>query len=298
MRSTGPGAADHIAGMSDLTLVSAWARTRDALMAAGVDSPVLDARALVEAAVGVRRLDILTDPHRKVSEAATARLDAFVARRAAREPLAYILGRQGFWTLDLEVDPAVLVPRADTEAVVLIGRELLAGAAAPRILDLGAGSGAILLALLAERADASGLGIDRSGPAVELARRNAAQAGLADRAAFQLGDWAHGIAEAFDLLVSNPPYVRTGDIDGLAPEVARYEPRAALDGGPDGLDAFRALAPQVRDRLKPGGGFALEVGIGQAGAAAGLLAAAGLAVLGVRPDLSGIDRVVYGRRPE
>lgn len=283
--------------MDQLTLVSAWARTRDALTDAGIESPVLEARALVEEAVGVRRIDILTDPQRPVSEEALGRLEALIARRAAREPLAYILGRQGFWTLDLEVDPAVLVPRADTEAVVVAGRDLLKETARPRILDLGSGSGAILLALLAERSDASGVGVDRSGPAVDLARRNALRAGLADRAEFRLGDWGQGLGEVFDLLVSNPPYVRSGDIEGLSPEVARYEPRAALDGGLDGLDAYRALAGQVMTLLKPGGGFALEVGLGQAGAVSALMVGAGLHVLGVGPDLSGIDRVVFGRRP-
>lgn len=279
------------------TLVSAWTATRDALKAAGVDSPVLDARALIEAAAGVQRSDILTDPYRLLSDDARARLDALTARRMAREPLAYVLGVKGFWSLELAVDARVLTPRPETETVVQVGLELLQGRDAPQILDLGVGSGAILLALLKDREDASGLGLDLSEDALRVAEANAERAGALGRARFAPGDWGQGLSGWFDLIVSNPPYIASAEIEGLAPEVSRFEPRLALDGGADGLDAYRALAPQIARLLAPGGGFALEVGAGQPGAVAELLRAAGLRVEGVRADVMGVDRVVFGRAP-
>jgi release factor glutamine methyltransferase len=283
--------------MSTLSLVAAWTKARHAFEAAGLDTPIADARLLLQAAAGVGRVDIVTDPHRQLPEGAEDRLDQMIARRLAREPVAYIVGRQGFWTLDLEVSPGVLIPRPDTEALVHVGLELLAGREAPRILDLGVGSGAILLALLSERPDATGLGIDASPPALEIAARNAALAGLAERAEFSLGFWGEGIEGGFDLVVSNPPYIEAGQIDGLQPEVSRHEPRLALDGGVDGLDAYRALAPDIARLALPGGGFALEFGLGQGKSVAVLLSAEGLAIEGLRVDLTGRDRVVFGRGP-
>lgn len=279
--------------MSELTLLAAWQAARRRLEAAGVDQPVNDARALLEAAANVDRTAILTDPYRVLSTAQGQRLEALLARREAREPVAYILGRKGFWTLDLEVGPAVLTPRPETEHVVEAALKL-AGAQA-RVLDLGVGSGAILLAILSERPDATGLGVDVSAAALELAQRNAAALGLAGRASFQQGDWAENLPNgAFDIVVSNPPYIETEIIKALAPEISRYEPRIALDGGADGLDAYRAIAAELPRLLAANGGFALEVGAGQAEAVAGLCAAAGLQVRPALPDLAGISRVVWG----
>jgi len=283
--------------MHGRTLVSAWTQARRAFEAAGLDSPIADARLLLQAAADVQRIDIVTDPHRPLPVDAAARLDAMTARRLAREPVAYITGRQGFWTLDLEVSPAVLIPRPDTEALVHTGLALLTDVAAPRILDIGVGSGAILLALLAERPDATGIGLDASADALAVAERNAARLGLSARVQLALSHWGGAVRERFDLVVSNPPYIETGAIAGLAPEVARFEPFAALDGGPDGLAAYRALAPDLARLTTPGGAFALEFGLGQGEDAAAILAGAGLLVEGRRLDLSGHERVVFGRNP-
>jgi release factor glutamine methyltransferase len=277
------------------TLVSTWTDLRARLAAAGVETPAFDARLLLEAAEGVSRIDILTDPRREVSPAGLERLEALAVRRAAREPLAYILGKQHFWSFVMAVSPAVLTPRPDTETLVRVALELLPPGQGRRILDLGVGSGAVLLAILSERAGDTGLGIDASASALTLAAANAAALGMDMRAAFALGDWGKQLEGTFDLIVSNPPYIEAGAIETLMPEVARYEPRIALDGGGDGLDAYRALAPDVARLLAPGGGFAFEIGQGQGEAVAALAQAAGLKVLGQRADLAGIARVVYGR---
>jgi release factor glutamine methyltransferase len=285
-----------MSSLSPTTLVSAWGRTRDALKAAGVASPVMDARLLVEAGIGVTRLDIVTDPHRPVSSEALARLDALTARRVAREPLAYILGRKAFWTVDLAVTPAVLTPRPETELVVEAALAALPVDAPARVLDLGVGSGAILLAILTERPLAHGVGVDASEAALAVARDNAAALGLSARSAFAHGDWGEGVGGAFDLVVSNPPYIESAAIDTLAPEL-RYEPRGALDGGADGLDAYRRIAPDLARLLKANGRFAIEIGAGQGDAVTGLLRQAGLAPEAVRADLAGIGRVVVGAAP-
>lgn len=284
--------------LSPATLVSAWSAARARLTAAGVESPVFDARLLLEAAAGVARLDILTDPHRPLDAAALARLEALVARREAREPLGYVLGRQAFWNMELAVSPAVLTPRPDTETLVHAALAALPADAPARVLDLGVGSGAILLAILRERPLAEGVGIDSSTAALDVACANAQALGLDARARFRHGDWGQGLTDnAFDLAVSNPPYIATAEIGTLAPEVAHYEPRLALDGGPDGLGAYRRLAPDLVRLLRPGGRFALEIGQGQSEAVIGIVRAAGLVPEAVRPDLAGIGRVVVGGRP-
>jgi len=283
--------------MSEISLVAAWTAARRAFEAAGLESPIADARLLLQAAAGVERIHIVTDPHRPLPDDALERLDAMIARRLAREPVAYITGRQGFWTLDLDVSPAVLIPRPDTEVLVHIGLALLDGVERPRILDLGTGSGAILLALLAERADAIGVGVDSSPAALAIASANAGRNALTDRVTFAEGDWGAGLDGAFDLVVSNPPYIEAAAIEGLAPEVARHEPRGALDGGADGLDAYRALAPDIARLTRPGGGFAVEFGLGQGPAVAAILGGAGLDVHGLRVDLTGRDRAAFGRKP-
>lgn len=286
--------------MSALTLVSAWGAARKALEAAGLESPIQEARALVEAAADVRRLDIVTDPQRAVSPQAAARLEAMIAQRLARTPLAYILGRQGFWTLDLAVTPDVLIPRADSEALVHAALRYL-GDGPARVLDLGTGSGALLLAILAERPGAQGVGVDASPAALAVAQENAARTGLESRTRFHPLDWRTpgwiaAVGGPYDLVVANPPYIETGVIATLAPEVAEAEPRLALDGGPDGLDAYRILAPALLQLLRPGGGYAFETGRGQAATVANMAAGAGLIVDGLFKDLGGVDRVVHGVR--
>jgi release factor glutamine methyltransferase len=279
------------------TLVQAWTAARDRLKAAGIDTPVIDARLLLEAAAGATRADLLNDPHRLLTLDQTQALDDFMARRERREPIAHILGRKGFWSVMLNVGPQVLTPRPDTELVVIAALERLEPGRPARILDLGVGSGAILLALLAERPAAKGLGVDISEDALAVARENASNLGLAGRAALLRDDWTAGLEdEGFDLVVSNPPYIRTGEIPTLDPEVRQYEPLAALDGGPDGLDAYRELAPGILRVLKPGGGFVVEIGHDQGLAVTELFQAAGAADIELRQDLGGRDRVVAGRK--
>lgn len=278
------------------TLVSSWTAARDRLRDAGVETPAFDARLLVEAGAGVTRMDILTDPHRALDAKQLAAIEAYVVRRERREPVAQILGKKAFWTFELVVTPDVLIPRPETEHLVAAALELVRPDATGRVLDLGIGSGAIAMALAKERPHMEVVGVDRSEKALDVARFNVSAHGLGARIALVHGDWGKSLPDlSFDLVVSNPPYVKSGMVDALAPEVARFEPRAALAAGPDGLDAFRALMPQVRRLLKPGGAFAFEIGQGQAEAVWALADAAGLDPQGVREDLAKIPRVVYGR---
>jgi release factor glutamine methyltransferase len=276
-------------------LVSVWRAARDRLIAAGVDSPVLDARLLLEAGAGVTRLEIVTEPRRELSPDQVASVKALVDRRAAREPVSHILGKKAFWTLDLNVTPAVLTPRPETEFLVEVALKFLPRTTPARVLDLGVGSGAVLLSVLAERDLASGVGLDVSAEALAVARGNAEMLKLDNRAAFHLGDWTADFGEQFDLVLSNPPYIPSGEIALLPPEVSRHEPRVALDGGADGLDGYRAIIARLPAWLKPGSAFAFEVGRGQAGAVETLIAAAGHDVLPARADLAGVPRVVSGR---
>lgn len=279
------------------TLVAAWKAVRDRLREAGVETPAYDARLLLEAGAGVARTDILTDPYRTLSADQRAAVERLVARREAREPVSHILGRKHFWTFELRVTADVLAPRPETESLVLCALDLVGADGPARIADLGTGSGAIALAVAAERADAEVVAVDVSPAALAVAKANAAANGLSERIAFVEDDWGASLPEAsFDLVLSNPPYVRTGALSLLEPEVARYEPRLALDGGADGLEAYRRLLPQIARLLRPGGAFAVEIGQGQAEAVWAHADEQGLAPEGVRADLAGIDRVVYGRR--
>ena len=252
-----------------------------------------DAR--LEAKMMLRAVGVDPDGEGDVSEEQHHALQALAARRRRREPLSHVLGARGFWTLDIEVTPDVLTPRPETEHVV----EALLEANAPddaRLLDLGTGSGAILCALLSERPGWTGVGVDASAAALEVARRNAARAGVAGRTALFVSDWDAALDERFDLIACNPPYIPTADIAGLDPEVRDHEPRAALDGGADGLEVYRRLAPRMSNLLTPGGSAAFEVGLGQATAVAKLFAAAAPgAAVGVGRDLAGIERVVTVR---
>jgi release factor glutamine methyltransferase len=279
------------------TLVEAWTAARDRLTAAGIDTPVIDARVLVEAAAGATRADLLADPRRPLSPEQAERLDGYLTRRERREPVSHILGRQGFWSLMLQVGPQVLTPRPETELIVARALEAFPAGPPFNLLDLGVGSGAIALAILAERPAARALGVDASEEALATARDNAARLGLAGRLALLRGDWTGGLADAgFELVVSNPPYVRSGDIAGLDPEVRDHEPRLALDGGEDGLDAYRRLAPEILRVLKPGGRFLVEIGAGQGADVTDLFQAADAAGLELLKDLAGHDRVVAGQK--
>ena len=262
-----------------------------ALRAAGVEEARVEARLLLGHVLGRKPLALPLAGHQTVSVDEAARFRSLVRRRAARVPLAYLTGSRGFWTLDLAVTPDVLIPRHDTETVVAAALDHgRARGAVGRVLDLGTGSGAILLALLAELPRAFGIGLDRSEAALRLARRNAAAAGLDARSAFLCGDWAGAVAARFDVVVANPPYVATETIATLAPEVAAHEPLAALDGGRDGLDAYRALIPDLPRLLGQGGVAVLEIGAGQGGRVARLARDAGLRCLEIRRDFGGVPR--------
>lgn len=280
-----------------VNLVQAWKGARTRLEAAGITGPVIDARLLVEAAAEVTRVEIVTDPHRELTLAQEATLEDYLTRRANREPVSHILGRKGFWKIMLGVTKDVLTPRPDTETVVEYSLRAFPEHAAWRILDLGVGSGAILLALLAERPAAKGLGVDVSEEALAVARDNAASLGLANRVALLRGDWTAGLeGDAFDLVVSNPPYIANHVIETLEPEVRDHEPRLALEGGADGLDHYRILAPEILRVLKPAGRFAVEIGYDQKDAVEALFKAAGAVFVETIRDLSDRDRVVVGEK--
>lgn len=289
------GPVPPLSNAMTLTLLQAWTGARDRLKAAQIDSPVIDARLLVEAATGARRVDLITDPYRPVTEAQSEILDSYLARRTRREPVARILGRKGFWKIMLGVGPSVLVPRPDTETILDVVLPTFGEQSRFQMLDLGVGSGAILLAILAERPHATGLGTDVSEDAIAVARDNAASLGLDGRAAFLHGDWTEGLAdESFDLVVSNPPYIATPVIETLEPEVRDHEPRLALDGGRDGLDHYRLLAPEILRVLRPEGLFAVEIGYDQADDVSALFQAAGAEAVHTVKDLAVRDRVVTG----
>jgi release factor glutamine methyltransferase len=232
----------------------------------GVDTPELDARILVAEALGISRTALMAGPERQLSPSNLASIADYETRRRHREPVSRILGRREFRTLSLEIGAATLDPRPDTEIVVDAIVALAKETATPnlRVLDLGTGSGAILIAALRELEGASGVGTDIDAVALQVAHRNAEHAGLAARAEFHQAMWLTGVSGKFDIVVSNPPYIPSADISALEPEVSRFDPRPALDGGSDGLDAYRAILADVRDSLNPGGWIVFEVGNGQA----------------------------------
>ena len=281
-----------------LTLAAATRRAalKEAVLlmkAAGVDTPVLDGRLIVQHALGISwdtlylKDDQPLEPHEKV------RLESELARRAAHEPVSRIVGRRHFWTLDLAVSPDTLDPRPDTESVVESVVQAIPDRAQPlRILDLGTGTGAILLALLAEYPNATGLGIDRSDAALAVARTNADSHGLSPRVTFSSGNWTEGVEGPFDVIVSNPPYIESGHLPGLPPEVREHDPVMALDGGTDGLDAYRAIIPAIPALLGPGGFAVFEIGEGQGDAVTRIARQHGLAPAGTRKDLGGIERAL------
>jgi release factor glutamine methyltransferase len=272
------------------------------LKTSAIESPELDARLLIGAVLGLDLTGLVAAAAiRRLSDDEAALLDGLSRRRGAGEPIARILGVKEFWGLPLSLTSATLVPRPDTETIVEAALEILRAQyhrdRTLRIADIGTGSGAILLALLSESPNAWGVGTDISEAALQTAKANARQLGFAPRTAFVAGDYAAALSGAFDLIVSNPPYIRSADIDALAAEVRDHDPRRALDGGADGLDAYRLIAPQAARLLAPGGSLVLEVGHDQCDQVAQLLTIAGLNLpREPKADLAGIRRAVTGRK--
>jgi release factor glutamine methyltransferase len=263
----------------------------------GIDSAELDARLLTGGAFGLDLTGLIAATTRIVTPDEAAHLENFLQRRLAGEPVARILGVKEFWGLTLNLSAATLVPRPDTETVVELALEVCRRQERRRIADIGTGSGAILLALLSELPDATGIGTDISLEALRMARNNAARLGLTQRAAFVACNYTAALSGPFDLIVSNPPYIRSADIAGLDREVREYDPPRALDGGPDGLAAYRAIAPDAARLLAPGGTLIVEAGYGQSGPIAELMSASGLTPdVPPKADLAGIPRAVAGRR--
>jgi len=265
---------------------------------AGLDTPELDARLLVGHALGLDRAALTAQSDRTIRGEEAERIRTFAARRIGREPVARIVGTKEFWSLPFVITPAVLVPRPETETLVEAalgvvdakpGRRL-------RIADLGTGSGALLLAVLHELEAADGVGTDVSPAALELARENCERLGLARRAAFIACDFGAALGGGFDLVVSNPPYVAEREWPRLAPEVRNYDPKLALDGGVDGLTAYRRIAADARRLMAPEAHLIVELGAGMADPVAAVFAAAGLAIRAARADLNGVPRALILRR--
>ncbi len=271
---------------------------RARLLAAGVDTASLDARLILGHVIGRDTAWILANPDAELSAAEAASYEAAVTRREAREPVSHILGTREFWSLDFLTGPDVLTPRPDSETLIEAVLEHRKDRAADlRFLDLGTGSGCLLLALLSEYAAASGVGADISEPALRIAGANAQRLGLSDRVSWTISDWLACVDGRFDIVVANPPYIETSEIDGLDPEVARYEPRGALDGGADGCDPYRLLFAQLPRVLAKSALVFLEHGAGQSDAICALGEGAGFRVVQVCRDLAEIDRVIVFELP-
>jgi release factor glutamine methyltransferase len=261
------------------------------LYAAGIDTARLDARLLLGDVLKLETAELVAHPERPLAAPESERFRDLIERRCRHQPVSQLLARREFWGLTFRVTADTLIPRPETETVV---QAALAGIAdrgrAIRILDLGTGTGCLLLTLLHELPQATGLAIDQSPAALAVARANAEALGLAERTEFRLGNWTDGLTDGFDLVVSNPPYITTPDMDELVPEVARHEPHLALHGGWDGLDCYRAIAGGLGGRLRPDGRLLLEIGAEQGDSVAAIFAAAGLACTARHNDLAGLPR--------
>lgn len=280
-----------------MTLREAIAAAAARLAQAGVDTPRFDAELLLLHAAQRDRAWLVGHRDDAADSSLLATFEPLVQRRLTREPVSRIIGEREFWSLPFRLAPETLDPRPDTETLVEAALEL-AGPRdrALRILDLGTGSGCILLALLSELPQAQGTGIDIAPGAVAAAQFNAERLGLSARAQFAVSSWGASVQGEFDLLVSNPPYIASGEIASLAPEVARFDPLRALDGGADGLDAYRIIAAESQRLLAPGGIIAVEIGMGQGDDVARIFSAVGLQGIARKRDLAGLERVVSARR--
>lgn len=296
---TADAACQNFALQTGLSIAAARRAVAQAFRSAALDTPDLDARVLVGHALGLDHAALMADAERPLTAAEGASIAALVARRLAHEPVARIVGFKEFWGLRLAVTPAVLVPRPETETIVecALAQARTRGMRPRRILDLGTGTGALLLALLSEWPEAFGVATDTSMAALRVARANAEAHGLDTRTALVACDFGAALAGGFEMVVSNPPYVASQDIASLAREVREHDPALALDGGADGLDAYRAIAADARRLLAPFGTLVLELGAGQAAAVTALLQEAGLEVAEPVPDLAGIPRAIAAGHP-
>jgi release factor glutamine methyltransferase len=282
---------------ADATVASSLAEAAELLAAAGIEESRREARLLLAAALAIDIAVVLSHPERVLGRSERARFAELLARRAAREPTARVLGRREFWSLDFALAPETLVPRPDSETLVeAVLTNIGDRSAALRLLDLGTGTGCLLLALLSELPASTGIGIDLVPNAAAMARRNAAALGLAGRGRFIAGSWGTAITGRFDVIVANPPYIASEAIAALAPEVAQYDPRLALDGGTDGLDSYRALAPDVVRLLGESGVAVVELGADQARSVAAIMWQAGLVIEKICRDIAGIERCLVLRR--
>jgi release factor glutamine methyltransferase len=283
-----------------IALTAARRMVTQAFRNAGLETPELDARVLLQSALGLSHAALAGAGDHRLAQEIIDRIEGAVARRLRREPVALITGKKEFWGLELRVTPATLVPRPDTETLVEAALSAIGETAARSrplaIADIGTGSGALLLALLHELPYAFGVGTDVSPAALTVAAENAERLALAERAVFVACDFAAALAGGFDLIVCNPPYIESGAIAGLAADVRDHEPRLALDGGADGLAAYRVLAADAPRLLAPDGRLVVELGAGQSEAVITVFNAAGLAILSLHPDLAGVARAVVARR--
>lgn len=290
-----------VAGLkAGVSIAEATRLMAQAFSRAGIEEATVDARALLGIVLNLERAQLLAYSERVLAATEIAAIDALAARRLKREPISRIRGRKEFWSLTLAVTPAVLTPRPETETIVEAALATVTPARRLeklRILDIGTGSGALLLALLGELPNAVGTATDISGAALAVARANAEQNGLAARCALVECNIADGVEGPFDLIVSNPPYIAHDDIAALVSEVRDYAPLIALDGGSDGLDAYRAIAGEARRLLAPGGHLIVELGVGQEPLVRKLFTKAGLSVDIVRADLAGIPRSLVATAP-
>ena len=256
-----------------------------------LENPRQEARLLVGGGLGLTLNQTLQNQKREITAEESTRISRLIKRRVQREPMAHIFGVREFWSLEFEVGPECLIPRPDSECLVEAALEFLpTDESRVDVLDLGTGSGCLLLSTLNERVNATGIGLDISYEAAALARRNACRFNLDDRSHFVVGNWGAAVKRSFDLIYCNPPYIRTCDIAGLMPEVSVYEPHLALDGGDDGLSRYREIAPELTRLLAPNGKVCVEVGLGQSGPVKRLFGQCGLNLWAERRDLGGIPR--------
>ena len=276
---------------------AAWRGVRDLFRRAGIDTAELDARLFAEAAFGMDRLELVNREREPVPADGLKLLESYAARRLKGEPVVRILGEKEFWGLSFKLNAATLVPRPETELLVERGLEIIGPLDHARILDLGTGTGCIPISLLTEYSDVTAVAVDLSAAALEMARFNANRHGVGERFETLKGSWFDPLEPGarFDLITANPPYIETAVIATLMPEVREHDPRLALDGGPDGLAAYRAIAAEAGLFLKPEGVLLLEIGSGQAAAVCDILVGAGFGDVEVARDLGGHDRVILAR---